>query len=51
VFYPNLKVTEIHDVDGTREVAAPALLEETRLFEGLRYALPLDDVFDEDRMK
>jgi Uma2 family endonuclease len=28
VFYPKLKVVEIHDAHGTREVAAPAALEE-----------------------
>lgn len=51
VFYPNLKLAEIHDARGTREIAAPADLVEEALFPGLRFTLSLADVFDEDRMK
>lgn len=51
VFYPNLKLAEVHDAHGIREIAAPASLEEERLFPGLQFVLPLTEVFDEDRMK
>lgn len=51
VFYPNLKVVEIHDKKGTREVAAPASLEDTTIFAGRSYALPLGPVFDDDITK
>jgi Uma2 family endonuclease len=48
VFYAKQKVVEIHDLDGIRSIAAPALLEEEKLFAGYRYSLPLAPVFDED---
>jgi Uma2 family endonuclease len=48
VFYPNAKAVVIHDSNGTREIAAPATLEEKDLFGGKRYALPLTSIFDED---
>jgi Uma2 family endonuclease len=51
VFYPSLKVVEIHDKKGTREVAAPAPLEDTTVFPGRSYALPLGPVFDDDMTK
>jgi len=51
LFYPKLKVVEIHDGAGIREITAPALLEEGKLFTGHKYALPLAHVFDEDLMK
>ncbi len=51
VFYPTLKLVEIHDVDGIREVAAPALLVEKKLFGGEPFSLPLAAVFDEDLTK
>jgi hypothetical protein len=51
VFYPNLKLVEVHDGYGIREIASPASLEEEKLFPGLRFVLPLAEIFDEDRMK
>jgi Uma2 family endonuclease len=51
IFHPKLKVVEIHDAHGTREVAAPASLEEKTLFTGYHYSLPLADIFDEDLTK
>lgn len=51
VFYPNLRVVEIHDKKGIREIAASAVLEEHTVFQGLIFKLSLADVFDEDRLK
>jgi Uma2 family endonuclease len=51
VFYPNLKLAEIHDAQGVREITAPAALEAATLFPGLRYALALADMFNEDKLK
>ena len=47
VFYPKLKVVEIHDANGIREVGAPSSLEEERLFGGHKYSLSLTSVFDD----
>lgn len=51
VFYPNLKLVEIHDARGIHEVSAPDPLLEEKLFGGKRFSLPLADVFDEDLTK
>lgn len=51
VFYPNLKVVEVYDAGGIREVAAPANLKEEKLFPGHSYSLPLEYVFDDDITK
>lgn len=51
VFYPNLKLVEVHDLQGTREVAAPASLQEDKLFAGHPYLLPLSPIFEEDVTK
>lgn len=51
VFYPNLKLVEIHETSATREVAAPAVLHEEKLFAGKPYSLPLGVIFDEDITK
>ena len=51
VFYPNLKVVQIHDRQGTREIAAPASLEDKTVFRGQSYTLPLTPIFDEDITK
>lgn len=51
VFYPNLKLVEIHDISGIREASAPAPLVEEKLFGGKRLSLPLATVFDEDLTK
>jgi Uma2 family endonuclease len=51
IFYPNLKLVEIHDANGIREVAAPASLQEDKLFRGHLFSLPLASIFDEDITK
>ena len=51
VFYPNLKVVQVHDSLGTREIAAPASLHEEQLFGDKPYSLPLAPIFDEDITK
>ena len=51
VFYPNLKVVQIHDRQGTREIAAPASLQDKTVFSGQSYTLPLTPIFDEDITK
>lgn len=51
VFYPNLKVVEMYDAGGIREVAAPSNLQEDTVFPGHRYSLPLEYVFDDDIRK
>jgi len=51
VFYPNLKVVEVYDASGIREVAPPKDLREGNLFPGHAYSLPLDAVFDDDIRK
>lgn len=51
VVYPKLKVVEIHDSNGTREIAAPAALQEEKLFGNKPYSLPLIPIFDEDITK
>ena len=51
VFYPNLKVVQVHDSLGTREIAAPASLHEEKLFGDTLYSLPLTPIFDEDITK
>jgi Uma2 family endonuclease len=50
-FHPKLKVVEVYDANGIREVAAPASLEEKNLFGAHKYSLPLVPVFDEDVRK
>lgn len=47
VFYPKLKIVEIYDISGIREVAAPASLNEEKIFGGHKYSLPLTAVFDD----
>lgn len=51
VFYPNLKVVEIHDQKGTCEIATPTSLQDESVFVGRSYALPLGPVFDDDITK
>jgi Uma2 family endonuclease len=51
VFYPSLRVVEVHDSHGTREVAMPASLREEKLFGDASYSLPLSLIFDEDIRK
>lgn len=51
MFYPKLRVVEVHDSQGIREVAAPACLEDDKVFAGLSYSLPLSPIFDEDITK
>ncbi|HEV3039246.1 MAG TPA: Uma2 family endonuclease [Candidatus Angelobacter sp.] len=51
VFYPTLKLVEIHDASGISEIGVPGSLQEERLFEGNLFTLPLASVFDEDLTK
>ena len=47
VFYPKLKVVEVHDTNGIREVVSPAALDEEKLLGGHKYSLPLATIFDD----
>jgi Uma2 family endonuclease len=51
LFYPALKLVEIHDAQGTREIAAPASLQEEKLFGERPYSLPLAAIFEDDITK
>jgi Uma2 family endonuclease len=51
VFYPNLKLVEVHDKSGTREIAAPNSLQDDIVFETQSYPLPLAPIFEEDITK
>jgi len=51
VFYPNLKLVQVHNPQRTHEVAAPASLQEEKLFGHKPYSLPLTPIFDEDVTK
>lgn len=51
VFYPNLKVVQVHDRQGTREIAAPGSLQDQTVFPGQSYNLPLGPIFDDDITK
>jgi len=51
VFYPNLKVVQIHDRQGTLEIAAPSSLQDKTVFRSQSYTLPLTPIFDEDITK
>jgi Uma2 family endonuclease len=51
VFYPSLKVVQIYDRQGTRQIAVPASLQEKTVFGGQFYTLPLTPIFDEDITK
>ncbi len=45
VFYPKLKIVEIYEPNVIRELAAPASLDEEKLFGRHKYSLPLAAVF------
>jgi Uma2 family endonuclease len=48
VVYPGLRLVEVHDAAGTREVVEPALLKERGPFGKHTFSLPLTSIFDED---
>jgi len=48
VIYPGLRLVEVHDAAGTREVVEPALLKERGPFGKHTFSLPLTSIFDED---
>jgi hypothetical protein len=49
VVYPGLALVAIHDSSGSREVKD--ILEAESLFAGIKFSLPLLDVFDTDLTK
>jgi Uma2 family endonuclease len=48
VVYPRLRLVEVHDASGAREVLEPALLEARNVFGKLEFSLPLTAIFDEE---
>ncbi|MBZ5522661.1 MAG: Uma2 family endonuclease [Acidobacteriia bacterium] len=46
--YPALRLIEIHDAAGVREIAEPQSLIEERLFPGLKFSLLLTALFDDN---
>ncbi|HWZ44102.1 MAG TPA: Uma2 family endonuclease [Candidatus Saccharimonadales bacterium] len=46
--YPDLRLIEIHDHSGVREVTEPASLSEERLFGGIKFSLSLTALFDQN---
>ena len=46
--YPALHLLEVHDRAGIRQVTAPDVLKEERLFPGLQFSLDLTGLFAED---
>jgi Uma2 family endonuclease len=46
--YPALRLIEIHDAAGVREIAEPQSLSEDRLFPGLRFSLSLTALLDDN---
>lgn len=47
VVYPRLRLVEVYDATGTREVAEPAPLEARGVFGDLTFSLPLTAIFDD----
>ena len=48
LIYPDLRLIQIHDSDGLREVVEPQSIEEHQLFAGSRFAMSLAVLFDEN---
>jgi len=48
VVYPRLRLVEVHDSGGIREVVEPAFLEARGVFGNLAFSLPLSAIFDQD---
>ena len=46
--YPALRLVEIHDRTGIRQVTAPEPLIEEKLFSGVKFSLSLAELFDDD---
>jgi len=49
--YPALQLVEIHDRTGIRQVSAPEMLVEEKLFPSAKFSLPLTELFDDDPEK
>jgi Uma2 family endonuclease len=45
VVYPSLRLVEIHESGSLRQLREPDILEESNLFGGLTFLLPLSDIF------
>ncbi len=45
VVYPPLRLVEIHDSGGVRQVREPDILEESKVFGGVKFSLPLAEIF------
>lgn len=48
LIYPALKITELHESSGSRNVTEPEFLSEEKLFGGHRFLLSLAELFDEN---
>jgi Uma2 family endonuclease len=48
LFYPDLRILEIHDSKGIREITEPNALEESDLFSGKTFSLSLGAIFDDE---
>jgi len=46
--YPGLRLVEIHDAAGTREIVEPNTINETVPFSGKKFSLPLTAIFDSE---
>jgi Uma2 family endonuclease len=49
--YPKLRMVQIHDSAGIRDISEPNSIEEEKLFPGLKFSLSLTAIFDEDLQK
>ncbi len=45
--YPALRFIEVHDSAGARRITEPASLQESKLFAGFKFSLPLTTLFDD----
>jgi Uma2 family endonuclease len=45
VVYPPLRLVEIHDSGSLRQVREPEILEESKVFGGVKFSLPLAEIF------
>lgn len=46
--YPGLRLVEIHDAEGTREIIEPNSINETTPFSGTKFSLALSAIFDSE---
>ncbi len=49
--YPKLRMVQVHDSAGIRDISEPGSIKEERLFSGLKFSLSLATIFDEDLQK